>query len=697
MLPALREELVLYPGPTASDGAPTWSLHDPVRNLFFRIDWLSFEILSRWALNDAQAILDAVGAETTIEMEADDVDTLLRFLAENELLQRHDAEGSAWFHQQRVRRQSGWWQQMLHHYLFFRVPLWRPDAFLTATVGTVAPLYSRTFRWLTLAALGIGLIEVSRQWQVFVASLVDTFSIAGLVAFLVTLIGVKFCHELGHAYTAKRYGCRVPTMGIAFLVLFPMAYTDVNDVWKLPDRRRRLYVGAAGVGTELMIAVWALLAWTVLPDGHLRNAAFVLATATWVSTVLINASPFLRFDGYFLLMDWLDMPNLHQRAFALGKWRLRELLFRFDAPPPEYFSPRRVRWLIGFAWLTWLYRLVVFAGIAALVYYVFPKPLGPFLAAVELIWFIGLPIWRELQVWGKSMQAIRRSRRFGAVLLVLMGGVLLISLPWDGRVRSQGVLRPVAHFVIFAPAAAKLQSVEVNDGAKVVEGDSLLVLEGGDLGYQRQIAAAQLALLRWQEEASGLDASLRERQQVLAATRRRLESELTAIDDTLSRLMLRAPFDGVVRLVPDLRPGVWVAENERLGTVSSPARWQVETYLYEADLQRVEVGDVARFYSETPGKRVLDLEVVAIDRDATRQLSERMLASSGGGEIAVRDALPGQLVPDQAIYRVTLDVLDEPDTDMLQRGRVVIHGKPAAYIGRYVRAGLALAVRETGF
>lgn len=697
MLPALREELVLYVGPTASDGAPTWSLHDPVRNLFFRIDWLSFEILARWALNDAQAILDALEAETTIEVEAEDVERLLRYLAENELLQRHDAAGSAWFHQQRVRRQDGWWQVLLHHYLFFRVPLWKPDAFLTATAGWIAPLYSRTFRWLTLAALGVGLLEVSRQWQVFTASLVDTFSIAGLAAFLVTLIGVKFCHELGHAYTAKRYGCRVPTMGVAFLVLFPMAYTDVNDVWRLPDRRSRLHVGAAGVGTELVIAVWALLAWTLLPEGHLRNAAFILATATWVSTVLINASPFLRFDGYFLLMDWLDMPNLHQRAFALGKWQLRELLFRLDAPPPEYFPLRRARWLIGFAWLTWLYRLVVFAGIAALVYYVFPKPLGPFLAAVELIWFIGLPIWRELQVWGKSMRVIGRSRRFGAVLLMLMGGVLLISLPWDGRVRSQGVLRPAAHFTVFAPVAAKLQRIEVSDGARVVEGDVLLSLESGDLAFQRQIAAAQVALLRWQEEASGVDASLRERQQVLAATRRRLESELAAIDDTLLRQVLRAPFDGVVRFVPELRPGVWVAANERLATVSAPARWQVETYLYEADLPRVGVGDVARFYSETPGKGVLELEVLAIDRDASRQLSEGMLASSSGGAIVVREAVPGQLVPEQAIYRVTLGVLDQPEADMLQRGWVVIHGKPAAYIGHYVRTALALVVREAGF
>jgi putative peptide zinc metalloprotease protein len=299
MLPALREELALHPGPATAAGAPTWSLQDPVRNLFFRIDWLTFEVLARWHLGHPQAILAAIEAETTIQPEADDIEHVAKFLLDNELIQHFDAAGSEWYREQLERRRTSPWQWLLHHYLFFRVPLWRPDAWLARLSPWMAPLFSRGFLLLTLAALGFGLIEVSRQWDGFVATLVDTFSWQGLAGYAVALTAAKFLHELGHAFTAKRYGCRVPTMGLAFLVLFPMAYTDVNEAWKLAERRQRLAVGAAGILVELAIAAWATVAWAVLPEGFLRGAAFLLATTTWISTVLINASPFMRFDGYF--------------------------------------------------------------------------------------------------------------------------------------------------------------------------------------------------------------------------------------------------------------------------------------------------------------------------------------------------------------------------------------------------------------
>lgn len=129
-LPPLREELLLHLGPATLDGAPTWSLHDPVRNIFFRIDWLTYEILARWALNSPDAICNAIENETPIQPEAEDISAVIHFLAENELLQRFDQNGSRWYwHNQRVRTMS-WGKWLLHHYLFVRIPLWRPDAWL---------------------------------------------------------------------------------------------------------------------------------------------------------------------------------------------------------------------------------------------------------------------------------------------------------------------------------------------------------------------------------------------------------------------------------------------------------------------------------------------------------------------------------------------------------------------------------------
>ena len=119
-------------------------------------------------------------------------------------------------------------------------------------------------------------------------------------------------------------------MGVAFLVLWPMFYTDTNESWKLQSRRHRLNIASAGVIVELAIAAIATLLWSFLPPGNLREAIFVIATTTWISSVIINASPFMRFDGYYLLSDLWRMPNLHERSFTLARWWLRKKLFDLD-------------------------------------------------------------------------------------------------------------------------------------------------------------------------------------------------------------------------------------------------------------------------------------------------------------------------------------------------------------------------------
>ena len=697
-LPSLRQELTLYPAPHADNGAPTWSLHDPVRNLFFRIDWLTFEILSRWDLNDPQAILDDIAKETSIQPEDEDIDAVLRFVHENELTQRNNPNGSQWYREQQQKRKSDFGQWLLHHYLFFRVPLLRADRWLTKTQALVSPFFTRTFLLLTLASLGFSSFEVSRQWDGFVSTLLDTFSWEGLLGYSAALIFAKFLHELGHAYTAKRFGCRVPTMGVAFVVLFPMAYTDVNDVWKLPSRKQRMAVGAAGILTELTIAIWATLAWTMLPDGYLRGAAFLLSTTTWISTVLINASPFMRFDGYFLLMDWLDMPNLHQRSFALARWQMREWLFGVREPAPENFSPSRHRGLLIFAYLIWVYRLTVFFGIAIMVYLAFPKPLGPLLAAIEIGWFIFFPIWAELLEWKRRIPQMNQSARFwtfvGSILLM----VAVVTIPWDRRVRSQGLLKPVEYFYVVAPGPSFIKSLAVNNGESVKKGQVLLQLESPDLGYQQKLAFSRSEGLDWKAGAAGVNQKLLAQQNITAASRVKVHAEIKGLHDEEDRYASKAPFDGTLYFIhPDFQAGTWLAKNERIAVVANTEHWTVETYLSEAELSRMSVGDNAHFYPEA-GDGYRPLRIDRIDKDATRVLPEGILASTRGGELHVREANQ-QLVPETALYRVTLSLTSAyvPERPQILRGRVILFGQPKAYAEEFMHSAAGLFVREAGF
>lgn len=212
------------------------------------------------------------------------------------------------------------------------MPLFNPDRFLLKTMPLVSRFSTASFRRATVAALICAVVFVLRDWETFSRQAVDMLSWRGLLLYVITLTLVKIAHEFGHAFAAKRHGCRVPTMGVAFMVLWPVAYTDTTDVWRLADHRSRLQVALAGVKTELTIAAWALLSWTWLPDGPVRTAMFLLGTFTWISTVVVNLSPFMRFDGYFALCDVLDQPNLHERSFSMARWWVRRVLLGWDRP-----------------------------------------------------------------------------------------------------------------------------------------------------------------------------------------------------------------------------------------------------------------------------------------------------------------------------------------------------------------------------
>lgn len=266
---------------------------------------------------------------------------------------------------------------------------------------------------------------VARRWDAFFTTLIDNASMSGLASYAIAIVLVKTLHELGHASTAEHQRCRVPAMGIAFLVMLPMPCTDTHDTWRLTDRYDRLKVASAGTLTQMVIAAWAALAWVVLPEGSLSAAAFYLATLSWVVTLAINASPLMRFDGYFMLSNWLDLPNLHSRSFALARWHLRDVLFDLGEPRPEIFKPGLHRALIGFAWLTLLYRLVLFIGLALLAYHFFTKVLGVIFFITEIVWFILLPVKSELFSWWQrrrliaTRSAARRSLWLCAGLIVL--------------------------------------------------------------------------------------------------------------------------------------------------------------------------------------------------------------------------------------------------------------------------------------
>lgn len=698
-LAPLREELTLYPGPTALDGSPTWTLHDPANNQFYRIGWLEFEILSRWHLGTTDAVAVRVSEETTLDIDGDDVKHVLTFLLRHDLARPLGSGGTVRLVKKAARARHHWAMWLLKHYLFLRIRLVRPDRFLTATYPLVAWIYSRTFVGLVSAVFLTGLYLIGRRWEEFKATFNYFFSFEGFAYFAITLSVLKIVHELGHAYTAKRFGCRVPSMGVAFLVLWPVLYTDVTESWKVRSRKGRLLIGSAGVLTELVFAAFATFAWGFLPDGPGRSAAFFVATSTWITTLLINLSPFMRFDGYFVLSDWLEMPNLHPRAFALARWWMREMLFGLGDPPPEHFPPGRQRFLIVFAFLTWAYRLSVFLGIAALVYHFTIKILGIALMMVEVVWFMARPILSEVRVWWLR----RGSIRFGPRPIIAGLGALMILaallVPWRSTIDAPALLKSRRYTEIFVPGrGARIERLSVKNGDRVSKDELLVRLSSPDLDYDLERARDEMNVLQWQLSAQSMNADLLARSQVTQSEYEATVARYRGLEVERKRLDLTAPIVGfVVDMPDDLHVGTWVPSKSRLLTIIEPGTSAIQAYVYEADLGRIATGDVGMFFPEGGIRPTIRVRVTEIDRASVRVVTEPYLASKYGGAIPVREIRRGELTPERTIYRISL-VPDEPTEPArhVLRGEVALRGRSESLIARAWRAFYAVAVRESG-
>lgn len=698
-LPPLRQELTLNPAPAAPDGSPCWTLHDPATNQFYQLGWAAFEILSRWSLGTAEAVVRAVNAQTTVEVELEDVTGLMHFLAGHHLTLAADACDTARLAASAARHRPGIAMWLLKNYLFLRVPLVRPMPFLRRAYPWIAFVYRRGFWWLTLTALLLGLYLVSRQWDSFVHTFRAYGTWQGLLGLALALSFAKVLHELGHAFTAYRHGCRVPSMGIALLVMWPVLFTDTNEAWKLKSRRARLQIGAAGVLAELVLAAWATLLWSFLPDGPLRAGVFMLATSTWLVTVAINASPFTRFDGYYLLGDWLNVPNLHERTFALGRWWLRERLFGFGDAPPEVLPRRLHRFLIAFAWVTWIYRFVLFLSIALLVFHVFFRALGFVLMGVEIGFFLALPIVRELVVWWRRRGECRwngQTIRSGVLAVVL---ALALGLPWQRAVHAPAVLGQAQAQVVYLSRPAQLVQLAVHEGQPVAAGAVLAQLDSPELDYQLASAEQQAAHLKWQVEQQPFDDELRS---LGPALRKRWDAAREAVAGYRAereQLTLRAPFAGrVVDLAPGLRAGEWLKGGEPLLGVVGPGSAKGDAFVDESALARVIPGQPVDFVATLPEQPAVHCRVAGIDRLNLATLDQPYVASVYGGEVPSLRRPDGSLVPLDSTFRLRFDACEVGgELPRELPGQAIVHGQAQSLAGRFARWFGSIARRELGF
>ncbi|MBS0338677.1 MAG: efflux RND transporter periplasmic adaptor subunit [Proteobacteria bacterium] len=700
-VPTLRQDIKLYPGARHRDGSPSWRILDPVRNRFFEIGWLEFELLARWSAHGrVDALIAQVEAETPLRPTEDEVVHFIQFLEASQLLVPADTGERGRLRNRWMKGVKPWYEQLFHNYLFFRIPLVRPDKFLERTLPFAELFFTRSFLAILLVVFLADLYLVTREWEELRRTFAYFFNLQGGLYFAIAATFSKILHELGHAYAAKRYGVRVPAMGVAFLVMWPFLYTDVGETWKLADRRKQLVIASAGMATELALACFATLLWTITPEGAAKHVLFILATTTWVMTLAVNASPFMRFDGYFVVSDALDFPNLHERSGACARWWIRRTFFglREPLPEPTFTAWQRVG-LVAFAGITWTYRLVVFFGIALMVYHLFFKILGIVMMMMELVWFIFRPVWSEVAYLWTRRKLVRLN---WSPISVVVGMLLLVVwlVPVTNQMTAPAVLRVAQEQPVYAPFAAHIKSVEVRPG-QLVEPDQVLVqLDAPDLSLRAQKAAISLASAHAESLTSAASGKLQERRLVLLEQIAEALAEQKSVEEEAERLTVRATIRGVVRdISPQIVAGRSIGTRELMMRVTSPAPAIIEAYVSESGIESVQVGQEVNFISSRADAPSVRGVVKSIDTTGSKQINRPLLASPHGGEIAaVLDRRGGGAQAQDPVYRVMIEPVGEVGAlSSIERGTVRIETSLVLVAQNFASRALSILVRESGF
>lgn len=702
-LPALRQDLKLYPGSPRSDGSPSWKIHDPVRNRFFEIGWIEFELLARWQEGRTpKDVVTAVALETALRPTEDELLSLLSFLIEHQLVKPTGAVLTQDLKKRWLAKEKGhaWYTQLLHNYLFFRVPLFKPDRFLEATLPWVRFMFTRHL------AIGLAVIALIDFYLVFQRidevghSFSYFFNLEGLIYYGLAATFAKVVHEMGHAYTAKYFGVRIPTMGFAFLVMMPILYTDTSESWKLENSRERLLIASAGIIAEFVLALVATLLWCMVTQaGPLKSMLFLLASTTWITTVVTNVSPFMRFDGYYILSDMLELPNLHVRSSALATNWFRRTFFGLHEPDPEPgLSESLKKKLTAFSVFSFIYRISVFLGIAALVYHQFFKLLGIFLMAIEVIWFAVRPIAGEAKVLWKQRAALHPRVRPLALVLVLMAAGLWF-FPIAAEVQAPALAHADQDFALYSPFPALVQAVYVQPEQVVTAGTTLVQLDSPDVSYRQ--TKSVLEARSFAEELRRAPASRRLTDQVTVLEQRMGQSiaEGNAAIDDMQRLTLTAPFDGVVRdMALDLVPGRWVNTKELMLRVVEPQHFVIDAYVNEGQVEELKTGQSVMYYPEATNLPVVKGKVQSIDTTASRTVPHRLLASIYGGAIPTSKDEHGVLVAEQAVYRVRIvPEQTQAHFDTIGRGMVRIDTGAVLVVQNFFSRAAAVFIKESGF
>ena len=532
--------------------------------------------------------------------------------------------------------------------MYLKLRLFNPDRIVGALEPIVRPVINRFgfVAWLALVMYAVAILVP--HWRRLADGFDHIMSPGNLWLLPVVFIITKAWHEFGHAVICRRFGGQVPECGVMLLVLLPSPYVDASAAWAFASKWKRVAVGAGGMLFELFLAAICAIIWVWAQNtgrsGELiSQITYNVMITSGVSTVLFNANPLMRFDGYYMLADLLETPNLYQRSTKQLLHYVQRYIFRLEnlIPPTTLAGERVILTVYGI--LAGVYRVFLFVSITMFVMGQF-FGLGLILAAwTAAAWFL-MPAGKLVHWLATSSQiGEKRGRTIAWTAgLVAAAAIIIGVIPMPDRRFGTGVVESEQRSGVFVNIDGFVAQAHKKPGDQVKAGEAILTMESEELVQLRRSQLAQLEQFKVQERQS-----VKEDQAAVtrvAADRVRVLNEAIAeVDRRLADLVVRAPQDGVIvgghpeqMLGAFLKRGAPVCEVVRPETLRFTAALDQRQGGWLFDALRGPKGPVdvdVRLYSDV--SRVIPAKNVEVIPAGQLRLASAALGFKGGGQVEI--------------------------------------------------------------
>ncbi|HKP96416.1 MAG TPA: hypothetical protein VJ385_11730 [Fibrobacteria bacterium] len=635
-------------------------LRDPFANQFYRLSAPAWRFVARLSPRRTveEAWKEALAADPDTAPGQGDVVELLAQLYHANLLHSDLPPDSVKLFERQERKKQRVLKANLANIMFFRVPLLDPDRLLQALMPLIRLLFSPLGGAVWLAAVAYGTKVAVDNFAALKVQSQAVLAPGNLFLLYAGLVLVKVLHEFGHAAAVRRFGGEVHVMGVMFLIFNPVPYMDATSAWAFRSKWKRILVGAAGMVVEVFVATIAVVVWAHTGPGAMHSLAYNMIFIASVSTLVFNLNPLLRFDGYYMLSDWLDMPNLHQQA----RGHLIYLIERYLFGAPDAETPARDRkegWLLAcFGAASLVYRFAVFGAILLFVADRF-LILGILMAVICAVSWVLLPLAGAAKYLGSSPRLAKvRGRAWtvsGGALTALILGTAVV--PFPDHFKAPGVVRAARHVLAVNRTEGTVDSLLAEPGRRVAAGAPLVSLRNPELDIQIRETEMGLA-----EAEAMLQASLGNRHTDLKAAQSRLDyfaRRLERLRLDRDSLLVRAPITGIW-VSPRGREwrGRWIPKGTPLGQIVDDSAFQFVSVVSQQDASDLFAGQALRAQVKIAGRAGGSIAVhgyQSIPMDQS-ELPSAALGWAAGGDIPVDRGPEGAARTTEPFYEVRAEL-----------------------------------------